>query len=262
MNETQSSGTETDNNEESKTPSDARIILGPLVKYAGIGLVIVAIMITTVVTLDRQFNNIDREVAELEAQLAAAHPAADSDQTAADANSLETDAVDETLAEKAGDPEPTLSPALEASTNQATSTKAANRTAETPAVTNAAVAGAKARLVNNEAVEQAVSADQTAVVEQVNQNIDSVARPDDFFDKSIEDLIKERNAYLNERDKVYLEEFKANQEKQLQLMRERLARQEQRIEEMEKRNQERYETRAADVMEMQQRRENFLSDRI
>jgi BMFP domain-containing protein YqiC len=262
MNESQSGGTETDNNEGTKTPSDARIILGPLVKYAGIGLVMVAILITTVVTLDRQFNDIDREVAELEAQLASAHPAADSDQTAVNDNALETDAVDETLAEQAAEPEPALSPAVEVSTNQVTSTDADNKTPEAAAVADVSVAGTTVRLASNEAVDQAVSADQTAVVEQVNQNIDSVARPDDFFDKSIEDLIKERNAYLNERDKAYLEEFKASQEKQLQLMRERLARQEQRIEAMEKRNQERYETRAADVMEMQQRRENFLSDRI
>jgi BMFP domain-containing protein YqiC len=262
MNETQSSGTETDHNEDTKTSSDARIILGPLVKYAGIGLVMVAILITTVVTLDRQFNDIDREVAELEAQLAAAHPAADANQTPVEAPVVETVAVSETQAEQTSDSEPASSPAIESGTHQVASTKAANRNAETPAVTNATVAGTAARYVDNETVDQVVSADQTAVVERVNQNIDSVARPDDLFDKSIEDLIKERNAYLNERDKIYLEEFKASQEKQLQLMRERLARQEQRIEEMEKRNQERYETRAADVMEMQQRRENFLSDRI
>ena len=262
MNTSQSSGIETDNNENTKTPSDARIILGPLVKYAGIGLVMVAIMITTVVTLDRQFNNIDREVAELEAQLAAAHPAADADRTAAEAPAVETVAVSETQAKQVGESEPTSSPAIESSTNQVTSTDAAIQSRETTEVAAASVAGTASRPDDNETIDPVGSADQTAVVEQVNQNVDSVARPDDFFDKSIEDLIKERNAYLNERDQVYLEELKASQEKQLQLMRERLARQEQRIEEMERRLQERYETRAADVMEMQQRRENFLSDRI
>ena len=72
----------------------------------------------------------------------------------------------------------------------------------------------------------------------------------------------ERNTYLKERDRVYLEEFKANQEKQLQFMRERLARQEKRIEQMEKRNQEIYDYRAANVKELQQKRESFLDDRI
>jgi hypothetical protein len=45
-------------------------------------------------------------------------------------------------------------------------------------------------------------------------------------------------------------------------MRERLARQEQRIKEMESRYQEIYDIRAADMKEMQERRESFLTDRI
>jgi len=69
MTDTKTPGTEPDNNEGLKQPSDARIILGPLVKYAAMGFVIVSIIITTVVMVDRQFNDIDREVAELEAQL-------------------------------------------------------------------------------------------------------------------------------------------------------------------------------------------------
>ena len=262
MNETQSSGTEADNNEESKTPSDARIILGPLVKYAGIGFVLVAIIITTVVSLDRQFNDIDREVAELEAQLAAAHPAADANLNATEEPADQAVAVSETRAIQVSESEPEPSPAVDPTSAQETLKDDASKVIETPAVADASLAGASNNSTGSATVDTVIPARQAAVVEQVNQNEDSIARPDVFFDKSIEDLIKERNAYLNERDRIYLEEFKASQEKQLQLMRERLARQEQRIEEMEKRNQERYETRAADVMEMQQRREDFLSDRI
>lgn len=74
-----------------KVPSDAQIILGPLVKYALIGLVLVSAIITTAVTLDRQFNDIDREIAALEAELAAANqdngndPTATSNMNASDA---------------------------------------------------------------------------------------------------------------------------------------------------------------------------------
>lgn len=265
MNESQSSGTDTDNNEATRTPSDARIILGPLVKYAGIGLVIVAIMITTVVTLDRQFNDIDREVAELEAQLAAAHTATDASQAAVETpavEAVETVAVNDMAARQARDPEPATLPAIETGTGQVTSTDAAIKATDSTGVAAASVDGTAASSADNETVDPIVAVDQTAVVEQPNQDVDSIARPDDVFDKSIEDLIKQRNAYLIERDTIYLEAFKASQEKQLQLMRERLARQEQRIEEMEKRHQERYETRAADMKEMQQRREHYLSDRI
>jgi len=65
--------TDTDNDEEQNEPSDARIILGPLVKYAAVGFVLVSIIIITAVMLDREFNDIDREVAELRAQLAQAN---------------------------------------------------------------------------------------------------------------------------------------------------------------------------------------------
>ena len=96
---------------------------------------------------------------------------------------------------------------------------------------------------------------EDVVVEAANNSYD-------FFDKSMDEIIAERNTHLKERDRVYLEEFKASQEKQLQFMRERLVRQEQRIEQMEKRNQEIYDYRAANVKEMQQKRENSLADRI
>jgi len=70
MSETNTPETTIENEKNSNAPSDARIILGPLVKYALIGLVLVSVIITTAVMLDRQLNNIDREVAALEAELA------------------------------------------------------------------------------------------------------------------------------------------------------------------------------------------------
>jgi hypothetical protein len=64
--------TDTEHNIEQNEPSDARVILGPLVKYAAMGFVLVSIIITTAVMLDHQFNDIDHEIAELNAQLAQA----------------------------------------------------------------------------------------------------------------------------------------------------------------------------------------------
>ncbi|NNJ95760.1 MAG: hypothetical protein HKP12_01210, partial [Gammaproteobacteria bacterium] len=54
-------------------PSEARIILGPLLKYALMGLVLAVVLLTTVVMLDHRVADIDREVATLEAELAAAN---------------------------------------------------------------------------------------------------------------------------------------------------------------------------------------------
>ncbi|MGB5677558.1 MAG: hypothetical protein WBN36_07080, partial [Gammaproteobacteria bacterium] len=71
---TEANSTETTNHaiNGNKAPSDARIILGPLIKYAAMGLVLVIAILTTAVMLDHRLNDIDREVAALEAELAAA----------------------------------------------------------------------------------------------------------------------------------------------------------------------------------------------
>ena len=250
MTDTKTPGIETENNENQNQPSDARVILGPLVKYAAMGFVIVSIIITTAVMLDRQFNDIDREVAELEAQLAQANKEA--------AGEIDTGTTAELLAEPAPavetvavQQEPVISEPVEVNE------------AEKPAVSvvdnnvDAApqVAQPAAQPVETETNTAEATVAEDVVVEAANNSYD-------FFDKSMDEVIAERNTYLKEKDRVYLEEFKASQEKQLQFMRERLARQEKRIEQMEKRNQEIYDYRAANVKEMQQKRESFLDDRI
>ncbi len=255
MTDTKTPGSETDNNEDLKQPSDARIILGPLVKYAAMGFVIVSIIITTAVMLDRQFNDIDREVAELEAQLAQARK----------------NTVDEVDTESTTELKEVAIPAVETVAVQqepVISAPVEVNEAEKPAVSvvdnNVDVAPQVAQPAAQPVETETNTAEATVADDFVTEDavVEAAINSNDFFDKSMDDMIAERNTYLKERDRVYLEEFKANQEKQLQFMRERLVRQEKRIEQMEKRNQEIYDYRAANVKEMQQKRESFLDDRI
>ncbi len=250
MTDTKSPGTETDNKEDQNKQSDARIILGPLVKYAAVGFVLVSIIITTAVMLDRQFNNIDREVAELEAQLAQARMDAvvevDTD-TAAGPQAEATPAVETVAVQQ----EPVIDEVAEVTEAE----KPAVRVIGNVVVTAPAVMQAATPTLQTETIVTETTAAEDAVA-------DKTGRRTDMFDMSINELIAERNTYLKEMDRVYLEEFKARQEKSLQFMRERLVRQEQRIEKREKRNQEIYDVRAANVEELQQRRESFLPDRI
>lgn len=252
MTDTKTPGTESDNNEDLKQPSDARIILGPLVKYAAMGFVIVSIIITTAVMLDRQFNNIDREVAELEAQLAQANK----------------NTVDEVNTDTTADLHVTATPAIDIDATQQEPEITEVTEVEKPAAsvevntvdTASAVTQPATQTNESEVVIAATPVTEDAVAEDAV--IEAENNRYDFFDKSMDEVIAERNTYLKEMDRVYLEEFKANQEKQLQFMRERLARQEKRIEQMEKRNQEIYDYRAANMKEMQLKRESFLDDRI
>jgi len=258
MTETRTPGTETDNNEEQNKQSDARIILGPLVKYAAIGLVLVGIIITTAVMLDRQFNDIDREVAELQAQLAQANMDTVVDANADNAAGSQAKATS-TVEHKAVQQEPAVSAIAEATE--------AKKPAATPVVENSvdatpAVTQTAAQAVKTEVIETESTVVEDTVIEDEDTVAAKASRHPDFFDKSFDELIAERNHYLQERDRVYLEELKASRERQLQYMRERLARQEQRIQEMEQRNQEIYDYRSTNLKEMQQKRENLLPDRI
>ena len=250
MTDTKTPGTETDNNEDLKQPSDARIILGPLVKYAAMGFVIVSIIITTAVMLDRQYIDIDRDVAELEAQLAQAN------KTTVD--EVDTNTVAELKAESIAAVE-----SVAVQQDPVASEPVEVNEADNPAVSVVDNNVDAARQVAQPAAQPLETETNTAeatVVEDVV--VEAANNSYNFFDKSMDEIIAERNTHLKERDRVYLEEFKASQEKQLQFMRERLVRQEKRIEQMEKRNQEIYDYRAANVKEMQQRRESSLADRI
>ncbi len=261
MTETKTPDTETDNNEEQNKPSDARIILGPLVKYAAMGLVLVSIIITTAVMLDHQFNDIDREVAELQAQLAQANMDAVVEADADTVAGSQAEATP-TVAADAVQPEPAMPAVAEVTRTE--------KPAATPVVENSIdTAPVVMQTVAREVKAETIVTESTTVEDAVAEDVvveDAVANKTnshpEFFDKSFDELIAERNNQLKEMDRVYLEEFRASQERQLQFMRERLARQEQKIKEMEQRNQEIYDYRAANVKEKQQMRENLLPDRI
>jgi len=262
MTETKTPGTETDNHEELNKQSDARIILGPLVKYAAVGLVLVGIIITTAVMLDRQFNDIDREVAELQAQLAQANMDAAVETNTDNSAVSQAETAPAVEVEAMKQQEPAISAVAEITDAEKPAAKPVveNNVAATPAVTQtAAETIKKEEIVTESTVAEAAVAEDTVVEATV---ADETIKHSDFFDKSFDEMIAERNNYLKERDRLYLEEFKASLERQLQFMRERFAHQEQRIQEMEKRNQEIYDYRAASIKERQQRRESFLPDRI
>lgn len=244
MTDTKTPATETDNNEEPNTPSDAVVILGPLVKYAAMGLVLVGIIITTAVMMDRQLNDIDREVAELEAQLAEANS---STETVIAADTPEQTSPQKTAAAQQQAPAVSKPAEITVAAQPQAEAKAADNTVDAiPAV--AATPTPKTTIA-------------TPVV-QTTVAVSQAATEDDFVVQPMEEIIAERNAYLKEKDLEYLEAFRASQEKKLEAMRERLTHQEQRIKEMESRYQEIYDIRAADMKEMQERRESFLTDRI
>lgn len=255
-----------------KQPSDARIILGPLAKYAAVGLVLVGIIITTAIMLDKQLNNIDREMAALEAELAEANEKARKDAANADQGKTTT----EVAAVKPQETKVKAAEVVTATAEVARTDKIATAPAQVKEVAKTAVvAKTEVPAVAEIAKEAApVATEQTFSqvddADSFEQSIEEViAERNAYIEKlieqreaSIEAMIAEQNAYMKERDRVYLEELKAGQAQKLEKMREQLARQEQRIIEMEQRQKEIYELRAASIKEMQQMREEVFTGRI
>ena len=271
------------------TPSEARIILGPLVKYALMGLVLAAVLLTTVVMLDHRITDINREVAALEAELVAANN--NSDTLTAD-KTIPT--VDQTSLHQSDATEVIDAPQQQRSPQEETATLASqtpsrsdviahleeanNATVPAPPESDETVAHAQENtLVTTttvpQSVESAIDTNTTETASQaasrrshiveshpvvmINQNERQLP-----FGQTLEAIIAESNAYLKHRDDIYLEDYKASQEKQIQFMRDRLARQEQRIKDLEALYRQKYDLRADNLKELQKIRESFVPDRI
>ncbi len=225
--------------------SDTKVLVTPLIRYAAIGVVLVGIIVTTALMLDRQIDDIETEIAALETEIVEANNTITAT-TAVVAETVETVQVVETT------PVIETIPVVEVATEVETATVVETATDKTP------VEVAEKIAVETVApVEVAVSPVQAQPVQPAIMASDRMP-----FETSFEDMIAERNEYLKEMDRIYLEEFKASQQQQLEMMREQLARQEQRIIDMEKRQQQRYNIRAANIKETQQMREEFLTGRI
>lgn len=269
MTDTNTPEQDTDPGQAQKQPSDARVILGPLVKYAAMGFVIVGIIVTTAVMLDRQFNTIDQEVAALQAELEKAREQVEVPEVA-HADTVAVAEVAEPAANTGTQPQPApvaIHPVPLQQGRVDTVDTAPDSQPEVTAVQAPVNNQPEPAMLKTPAAttDAAVAPPGPAVGSRSEKVADAaVSVPADavFFDHGMDEVIADRNAYLQERDRLYLERLRASRERQLQLMREHLAREEQKIQEMEQRYQELYDIRAADMKEMKERREYFLSDRI
>ncbi|UCB55630.1 MAG: hypothetical protein JSW45_03630 [Thiotrichales bacterium] len=262
--------TPVDNNHnpgEQAQPSDARIILGPLVKYAAMGFVLVGIIVTTAVMLDRQFNTIDQEVAALQAEL---DKAGRKYQDEIEPGNTDVAAENDTAAAILDEAEPVLTSETVTLTEQGETTDsdtiAVIETDDTALEENLAdtprdpvVSETSTQLIEQQPATETIAADTTA---SVIPDTDRQYYSHGFYGEPMDAIIAKRNAYLQEMDRIYLEEYRASRQKQLQLMRERLARHQQRITEMEQRYQEMYDLRAADMKDRQEIREHYRADQI
>ena len=198
----------------------------PLGKYAVIAVIMVSLIVTTAIMLDKQFNSAERELAAIESEVASL----DNTETATLIESnLETKTDKGAMA--AVESEVNTTQALPANTPDITSIVVVENTPSKDTQANA---------VQNDIEQKSNDRITTYKLEQKQRMTDMYAR------------IKTLEA-------KQLERYKSNQDKQVEQLRKRIAEQEQLIEELITRNNEWFELRTANIQRNQARREDILN---
>ena len=198
----------------------------PLGKYAVIAVIMVSIIVTTAIMLDKQLNNAERELATIENGVASLNNTETATLVEID---LETKTEKDTMA--AVESEVNATQALPANTPDITTTVAVENTPSNDTQANA---------VQNDIEQKSNDRITTYKLEQKQRMTDMYAR------------IKTLEA-------KQLEQYKSNQDKRVEQLRTRIAKQEQLIEELIARNNEWFELRTANIQRNQARREDILN---
>ena len=211
---------------ESTPKTDNKSTFAPLGKYAGIAVIMVSIIVTTAIMLDKQLNTVERDLAVIESEVASLN----NTETAALVESApETKTEQDTMAAVA--PEVIATQELPADTQDINTTATAENTSSNDTQANA---------VENEIEQKTNDRIATYKLEQKSRMADMYAR-------------------IKVLESKQLEQYKSNQNKQVEQLRARVSQQGHLIEELIARNKDLFELRTANVQRNQARREDILN---
>ena len=254
--------------------SDNKSVFGPLGKYAVVAVIMVSVIVTTAILLDKELNTDEDKVAAIDNEVAAANMVAlktttrveDSNAAASIAVTPETNKAQDTTGETS-----------EVQAHQ-TKVAVAIEKDETIATVKETIADSSsyAEQVSNSVL--ATSTQTTAKIESTST--DTIAensvqeRQSQYVAGSqnqqwlapIEAYKLEQKQYMTEMftrikalESKQLDRYKERQEKQIQRLREQTTQQQQLIETLVLRNQERFDMRAASMQRHQEKREQMLN---
>lgn len=239
-----------------KETNDNKVVFGPLGKYAVVGVIMVSIIVTTAIMLNKQLGTVEEQLAAMESEVAEINDANTVDIQATKANEATSETQD--VAEVAKAQEVVKVEATEAQAVAAPATEvlapaeaAAEKTvseATSPATEAAAIAPAESNEVADDDEFQ-LAMDQR---EQEHQ-----ARIEAFKDEQKQHM-SEMFTRIKTLEAQRLDEYKIRQDEQVERLRQKIAKQEQLIEELILRNNEWIEMRAASMQRSQSYREEML----
>ena len=272
--------------------NDNKAVFGPLGKYAVVAVIMVSLIVTTAIVLDKELSTEEDKVATLENEVAATN-AVDSETTAKVEHSEaaasitaapETSEAQDTteLAEIETGAAHVQASAGETGEVQAHETKVkvpvAVETNETIATVKETVADSSSYTEQTSNAVPAISTQTTAKIESTRTDTEAKNSVQESQSQSVADnqykqwlsrieaYKLEQKQHMTERltrikslESEQLDQYKARQEKQIERLREQIAQQQQVIETLILRNQERFDMRAASMQRHQARREQMLN---
>lgn len=255
---------------ETSTANDNKAVFAPLGKYAIIAVIMVSIIVTTAIMLDKQLNHANQEIAAIEMEVAEMHSAETVSTNEAttevvevviDSTATETTSVKVAVVEtKTAEPELVEIKAIETKIVKANITEPSTADILIELKTQAPIAK-----IDNIA-EPAVSAAQFEMATTQSQAqdrqqqlaLDNQARIETYkaeHKKNLSDMF----ARIKTLEAQQLDRYKSNQNDQITHLREQISNQQQMIEALVLRNKDLFELRSANMQRNQANREQVLN---
>lgn len=239
--------------------SDRRLILGPLLMYGVVAFVIAGVIVTTAVMLNNEYNQIDKQVAAVEAEIAQqnqmeAHAEQKAIVDVKNTEVISAEVISAIETEQAKEETEAIETTNVIASNAETNPAAALPEENSPIATSSA----------EPATVVSATAASTTIASETKTPSTVTATPqiaDKIFDPKVSIATRraEHHELMVKQDQKQLELFKASQARQIEWLRNQLAQQQERIDTIEERNLKTYEMREADVKRMQETREQFLN---
>lgn len=248
--------------------NDNKKVFGPLGKYAVVAVIMVSIIVTTAIMLNKQLGTVEEQLAAMESEVAEIHDAnTDSHESSlASDTAIESAAITEVAEAEVQPPvvaeasEPT-SVAAPAVTEEPVATEKPVATEDSVKVAEVADTDAQNSATESAPLDEVSYAPSVAVesaafdMEQYDQ--ERQARIDAFKAEQ-KQRMTEMFARIKTLEAQRLDEYKTSQDQQIERLREQIAKQEKMIEALILRNQEWLETREARMQQSQSKREEML----
>ncbi len=257
------------------TTTDNKAIFAPLGKYAVIAVIMVSIIVTTAIMLEKQFNTIDQQVAELETEVAEsnAKKLKPSEDTASTKINNITISVEAELQTSATVEVPTADVLIATKKKRIAITEETQKDSSLVAESTATTieVNPETTLATSTSIEQTAQASPIATIKQTHTDRQATLTDRNKARKEarqvrIETFKLEQKKHMTELfariktlESKQLGQYKASQQNQVVSLRKQLARQQKMIEALVLRNKDLYELRSANTQRNQSNRERILN---